>query len=169
MGHVLHAIIGPKVTVTAFVSRWARARLVDLPLDFALVPLTPSLHDDIVELADIHQPDPFHGFERLSAGIGHVLCDISRVGPFAYIETDYIGGVGVQRAVAWKGGLVLTGPFTSETFWDETGPQTKPPGERAINRVLSAIGVWTRGDVDPFDMIGLGKFRDTLSVAEKHP
>jgi hypothetical protein len=166
MGHVLHAIIGPKAAIMEFASRWLASRFVELEQGFALVPFTATLHDDILDL-DLKKPDPFPGFERLSAAVESVLREISCIGPLGYIETDYFGGQGTQRAIAWKGGKVLLGPFQSETFWDETGKKTKPPGERAVNRVLTALGIWTRGTADPFEMIGLDKFRDTDRVFEK--
>jgi len=168
MGHVLHAVVGPKTTVAEFASRWTGARRVDLRQVFALVPLTAALHDDIVELTDLKASDPHPGFERLSAGVALALQEVSRIGPVGYVETGYFGGVGTQKAVAWEGGKLLLGPFHTETVWTEEGPRTNPPGEGAINRVLAKLGVWTRGAVDPFDMLELGKFRDTESLADKH-
>jgi hypothetical protein len=168
MGHHLHAVVGPKATILEFGSRWAdAARVLELEQGFALVPLTEFLHDNIVELVDLKKPDPFPGFELLSASVEFALRDVSRLGPIAYIETDYIGGQGFQRAIAWKQGKLLVGPFLSESFWDETGVKTKPPGERGINRILTALGVWTRGTADPFEMIGLHKLRDTDRAFEK--
>src|SRR4051812_35549678 len=98
VGHVLHAVIGPKASVAEFASRWWRARQFDLPQDFALVPLNAALYDDIVELADARQSDPFQEFVRLSAGVKLAIEEVSNVGPLAYIETDYFGGVGTQVA-----------------------------------------------------------------------
>lgn len=48
----------PKATVAEFASRWWRARPVGLRQDFALVPVTAALHDDIVELADLKASGP---------------------------------------------------------------------------------------------------------------
>src|SRR4051794_18448236 len=142
MGHKLHAVLGPKAAVTEFASRWVRARLIDLSQGFAMVPLTASLHDDIAELANLQMLDPFPGFERLSPGVEAALrADASRAGPIGYIETDYFGGVGEQRSVAWQAGKVVAGPFVSKSEWREDGTQTEPPGQRAVNRMLSALGV----------------------------
>lgn len=167
MGHVLHAVIGHKAPIAELAAGWWRARRIDLPQDFALVPLTAALHDDIVDLADARESDPFPGFERLSAGMAIVLENASRVGPLAYIETDYFGGVGRQMAVAWQNGKVLLGPLQSETVWTKEGMPGSRPVDQAINRVLAAVGVWTQGDADRFDTLGLGKFRITESCAEK--
>jgi hypothetical protein len=167
MSHVLHAVIGPKSAVAEFAARWHLARMIDLPQDFAMVPLTPALHDDIAELAGLNRPDPFAEFERLSAGVEASLKEVSCTGRLGSIETDYFGGSGTQSAVAWEGGRLLAGPFRTETTWDGSAYQAPPRGERAINRVLAALGVWTRGEKDAFDGLGLGRFRGTESAASK--
>jgi hypothetical protein len=165
MSHVLHAIVGPNATIAEFASRWWRARRINLPQDFALVPLTAALHDDIVELADVQASDAYPGFERLCANVAMILLETSKVGPVGYIETDFFGGVGVQHAVAWRGGKLLLGPFHSQTAWTAAGAQTESASQRAINRVLTALGVWTHGAADPFEMLALSKFRNTESMA----
>jgi hypothetical protein len=167
VSHVLHAVIGPKYPIAEFAARWHLARLISLPQAFAFVPLTPALHDDIVELTSLDQADPQSEFERLSAGVEIVLKEASCVGRLGYIETDYFGGCGTQSGVAWESGRVLVGPITTKTTWDGSGFQTTPDGERAINRVLTALGAWTRGGSDTFDMLGLGRFRETESAARK--
>jgi hypothetical protein len=166
MGHVLHAVIGPMPCVSAFACCWNQARLVPLPQGFALVPLSGALFDDIRELANIDRPDPFPGFERLSAALEAVLRAVSRHGALAYIETDYFGGCGSQSAVAWSGSRLLSEPFRTETTWKGSRFETIPDGERAINAILAAVGVWRRGEADCFDMLELGKFRNTDEIAE---
>jgi hypothetical protein len=155
MSHVLHAVIGPRPAVADFASCWHLARLIDLPQDFAMVPLTAALHDDIVELAGLDRPDPFPEFERLSAGVEAALKEASSAGSLGYIETDYFGGCGTQSAIAWAGGRVVAGPFKTEPTWNGQDFETSLAGEWAINRVLAALGVWTRGELDAFDMLGL--------------
>jgi len=170
MGHKLHAVLGPTTSVAEFASRWVRARLIELSQGFAMVPLTAALHDDIAELADLRMPDPFPGFERLSPGVEAALrADASRAGPIGYIETDYFGGVGEQRSVAWRAGKVFVGPFVSKSMWREDGTRnTEPPGQRAVNRMLSVLGVVPHEGMDHFDALALGSFRDTEAVALKN-
>lgn len=160
MSHVLHAVIGPKPSVAGFASLWHRARLVDLPQGFALVPLTAALHDDIAELAGADRRDTFPEFARLSVGVERAVSEASAGGPLGYIETDYFGGCGTQRAIAWDRGRILAGPYATETTWDGAAYRTSPEGERAVNRVLAALGAWTRGRLDAFDSLGLGRFRE---------
>jgi hypothetical protein len=166
MGHVLHAVIGANRTLDALKS-WHQLRIIPLPQDFGLIPLTTALHDDIVELANAREPDPYPGFERLSAGVELVLRESSRTGPLAYIETDYFGGVGTQRAIAWQDREVLIGPFATETSWNDAGLIAEPKEAGAINQVLAVLGVWTRGNFDHFDMLGLSHFRSTESATRK--
>jgi hypothetical protein len=167
VGHTLHAVIGPKSSVAEFAARWHLARVIDLPQGFAMVPLTAALHDDIADLAALDQPDPFIEFERLSAGVSAAIEEASGNDSLAYIETEYFGGCGAQCAVAWSAGRVSAGPFRTETLSDSSDSHASPMAEYAINRVLAALGVWTRGDADAFDMLGLGRFRDTESAASE--
>ena len=158
MGHTLHAVIGPHTVIEKL---WLETNVIQLPQEFAMVPMTAALHDDIVELVDINKPDPYPDFERLSAGIAWLLEDRSRHGILAYIETDYFGGVGVQRAIAWQAGKIACGPILSGSSWEEQGLVVTPSGDTAINQVLTRIGVRTDRKHDPFDMLGLVRFRHT--------
>lgn len=132
-----------------------------------MVPVTAALYDDIAELAGMGRPDPFAEFERLSAAVEASLKEISSCGRIGYIETDYFGGCGTQSAVAWEHGRVLAGPFRTAATWDGSNIQAHPDGEWAINQVLATLGVWTRGAMDAFDMLGLGRFRETETAASK--
>lgn len=161
VSHVLHAIIGAEPAVSVFAGRWHLARRVELPQGFAMVPLTPDLYDDIAELAALTRPDPFPGFERLSAGVEAAVREATAAGWLGYIETDYFGGCGTQSAVAWASGRVSAGPFRTERRWDGADFQTTPAGPRAINRVLTLLGVRANGAADEFDALGLGRFRST--------
>jgi hypothetical protein len=166
MGHVLHAVIGPKPAAVALVSRWLQASLIDLPQGFSLVPLAEALHDEILESASAG-PDPFPEFERLSGGVAEALRRGSAAGPLGYVETDYFGGLGSQRAVAWSGGNLLAGPFKTVSTWNGSDYESSHEGELAINRILAAPGVRPRPGSDAFDTLGLGDFRETESAAEE--
>src|SRR5262245_40171270 len=127
MGHALHAVIGRPAPIAQFASRWFSAHLVRLPQGFALVPLTESLHDEIVAAEKSEAPDLFPQFERLSASVEAALREASASGPLAYLETDYFGGCGTQSAVAWDRGSVLSVPFKTETSWNGSDYVMKPP------------------------------------------
>jgi hypothetical protein len=165
LSHVLHAVIGPRVAVEVFSSRWRLAYPISLPQKFVMIPFTAALFDDIAELVNISDPDPFAEFERLSASAEIVLSEISQFGVLGYIETAYFGGCGTQRAIAWNKGKILLGVLKSEITWNGESYETTPTSRSAINQVLSALGVWTDRKKDEFDMLGLGNFRDTESAA----
>jgi hypothetical protein len=165
MGRMIQAVIGRTAPVSEFASRWVLARLIPLHQDFAMVPVTDALHDDIVELANISKPDPFDGFMLLAAGVEAALREASAVGALAYIETEYFGGISSQCAIAWDRGRVLVGPVTTKTTWDHLGVSHHPPGEWAINLVLAELGVRAVGKMDRFDSLGLGNYRETNVAA----
>jgi hypothetical protein len=167
MGHVLHAVIGRKPPVVHFAGRWFSACLVGLPQGFALVPLTESLFDEIATTAQSESSDPFPEFERLSATVEAALRDASAAGPVAYIETNYFGGCGTQSAIAWDRRKVSSGPFKTEDSWNGSEFVTNPPGERAINRVLAALGVVPAVGKDAFDTVNLSEFRSTESMEDE--
>jgi hypothetical protein len=166
MGHALRAVIGPTGSASDFASRWVAARAVALPQGFMLIPVTDALIDDISELYGSNRPDPFVELSFLSAALADAISQSSGEGPLAYIETDYFGGIGQQNAIAWDGRRVVFGPLTSETKWTGDCVIQPPASEQAINQVLRSMGVWTRGGLDEFDMLGIGEFRDTECAAK---
>lgn len=160
MSHTLRAVIGPIPPVTEFAGRWVQAHLVPLPQRFGLVPITAALFDHIQERAMLDEPAPFAGFSHLSAALVQAIVEATRSGPLAYIETDYFGGIGRQSAIAWHKGQLALGPLTSATSAASNIYQV-PLCEEAINQALRYLGVWRQNGHDEFDMLGLGKFRNT--------
>ncbi|MSU79776.1 MAG: hypothetical protein EXS16_17020 [Gemmataceae bacterium] len=152
MGHNLCAVIGPKTNVSKFAATWL-VRFVELPENFALIPMTTLLADNIVDLANVVKPDPYPGFQLLSAAVAEALESDSDHGVLGYFETDYFGGVGSQRAIGWKDRRLFVGPHVSETIWTNDGLQSDAPKDRAITRMLTSFGVWTKPNVDPFDAL----------------
>lgn len=167
MSHQLHAVIGPKKSAEEFSNRWRLAHPISLPQDFVMVPLTAALFDDITELMNLSDPDPFTEFERLSASAEIVLREVSKFGVLGYIETDYFGGCGTQSAIAWNKGKILLGALKSEITWNGESYKETPTAKSAINQVLSILGVWTNQKKDEFDMLSLGDFRNTESAANR--
>jgi hypothetical protein len=165
LSHVLHSIIGPREAIEEFSNRWRLAYPISLPQNFVMIPFTAALFDDIAELMNILDPDPFVEFERLSASAEIVLREVSKFGVLGYIETDYFGGSGTQSAIAWNKGKILLGALKSEITWNGKSYEETPTGKSAINQILSVLGVWTNQKKDEFDMLNLGNFRDTESAA----
>lgn len=117
-----------------------------------MVPAISRLLDDF----DDHYPgpDPQHhdGFVNLNGGLVSLLQEISSIGPVAYIETDYYGGVGSQAGATFVNG---------EPVVIKVEPEVKSV-ERTIgpiNSALRALGVARTESLDEFDSLGLGRFR----------
>lgn len=163
--HHLRAAVGSSRAAQDFVGRWVRARGISLPQDFTLIPITDELLDDIEELYNLEEPDPFPHFSKLSAGLAAALAQSSNAGVLAYVETGYLDGFGSQHAIVWLNGAVACGPRTSEKGWTDQAVMQPSPADEAINQALRHIGVWTRRGQDEFETLGLNRFRDTEGAA----
>ncbi|MEV6305855.1 hypothetical protein AB0M02_41015 [Actinoplanes sp. NPDC051861] len=86
------------------------------------------------------------GFWKLPPGFDRELASWSSAGPVGYVEAEYFGGVGSQRAVLWDAGELVLGPLF------EGSP---------ISQLLRRLGVEPVGDSDEFDAVGLGRHRET--------
>jgi hypothetical protein len=136
-----------------------RARAADLPVvpldhGMALIPMTERLADTL----DAGAPDPGTeslGFVWLPNGFDRTLADWSAAGPVAYVEADYFGGVGAQRAVVWLRGEIVLGPL------GVAPGQPHGPAGSPISRALARLGVSCDGSRDEFDTVGLGRRRET--------
>ena len=73
-------------------------------------------------------------FVWLPNGFDRVLAGWSAAGPVAYVEADYFGGVGSQRAVLWLRGEVVLGPL------GVAPGQPHGPAGSSISRAVAAWG-----------------------------
>ena len=145
MGHSIRGFVARPETLAAVRARFPVAKLVALDAGFAWVPATDAL------MAEIDAADP--AGERIGRTIDFVfdhpvmlrlLADLSRGGPIAFVETDYVDGRGAQAATACVDGQVVT---------------SQEGDGRPINHALRAIGVVRPSDEDEFDTVCLGKYR----------
>jgi hypothetical protein len=110
VGYQLQAVLAAADLLTARAADLPEAAVVPLDHGMALVPMTERLADAL----DSGAPDPGTEslrFVWLPNGFDRVLADWSAAGPVAYVEADYFGGVGSQRAVVWLRGEVVLGPL----------------------------------------------------------
>jgi hypothetical protein len=134
MGHCIQGFIARLEPLLAAARSLAGARVTPLAAGMGFLPL-------VGDWADLSQPaaDPPEA-THLTVPMAEWAAAFSRQFPIAYIETDYIGGVGSQVGVLWEGGqLVLT--------------------TERINTALVRLGVVASGGTDEFDKIGLGWHR----------
>ena len=79
---------------------------------------------------------------------------VSGLGPVAYVEAEFFGGVGEQAAVVWDRGEAVFGP-TAQQFPSDVAAVNVGP----INGALRALGVTAVDGRDEFDSLGLGRHR----------
>ncbi|WP_203924102.1 hypothetical protein [Rugosimonospora africana] len=113
--------------------------------------MTDELHDAVTDGASAR---PL-GFWKLPGGFDRILADWSSAGPIGYVEADYFGGVGSQRAVLWLHGQLLLGPLSLEEG------RRFPPDGSPISQILTRMGIDRTGHHDEFDAAGLSAQRQT--------
>ncbi|MEZ0115516.1 hypothetical protein ABH920_009555 [Catenulispora sp. EB89] len=142
----LQAVIAAEPVLRALADGVEPALLAPLDQGLTLLPITDAFLDTFLDS---------DGVAEVPAGFGRALSDCSTLGAVAYVEADYWGGAGTQRAQVWEGGHVVFGPLSSvegEPFAPEGSP---------ISQALRLLGA-TKGDFfDEFDAVGLGRHRDT--------
>ena len=151
MAYPLEGVVGATATLAAFAGRVPAAVVVPLRHGIALIPLTDDLHDTVTAGTG---PAPL-GFWELPPGFDRELAALSTTGPVAYVEAEFFGGTGTQRAALWRAGGLALGPLSVTE--DEPFPETGSP----ISRVLAELGVPRAGAHDEFEAAGLSRHRAT--------
>ena len=143
MTHEICAIVTPS---TARAGERFGGAVVELTDALQLVPMTTRLFDALND-PNAAVVEPFfllttHVLERLRSALA----------VFAYIETEYFGGSGTQRAGAWRGMETLVTPRE---------------GSGSVNEALAALGVTRGAALDEWDAVGLVRFQtmDALAAA----
>lgn len=106
MGYELHAVIADEALLRAASPDIPGARVARLRQGLSLLPITDELFDSVTDGGSEGVP----GFWRLPPGLEKLLAQWSAAGPVAYVEAEYFGGVGEQRAAVWAGGALVWGP-----------------------------------------------------------
>ena len=153
MAYSLQAVIGAIDLLSATVRRHPAATLVPLRQGLALVPMTDALFD---ALTDGASSDSL-GFWKLPGGFGRVLATLSATSPVAYVEAEYFGGVGRQRAAVWAHSSLALGPLAEGDDEDESVRPLNGP----ISRTLAFLGAVHGNHYDEFDAVGLNRHRKT--------
>jgi hypothetical protein len=149
--YVLEALIAKADLLGTLAQDLAGSRLALLAQGFALMPMTLPLAHSLADGRDDH---PL-GFRRLPGGFDRFLADRSQDGPIAYVEADYFGGTGEQRAAVWDAGALVFGPLHLPEY--EPFPAEGSPVSQALRR----LGVEAGEAFDEFDAAGLQAHRQT--------
>ena len=144
MGHHVTGLIARRETFAKLGGALSGQPHFALKEDFGFLPLD---HDNLDDLVGLDTGDAFGKFEYLTPTLIDLLREASKLAAFAYIETDYFGGIGVQGAAVFSDGEIVFGPANAESG--------------AINEALALLGVIVRpGAHDAFAAIGLHRLRD---------
>ncbi|MGW2950472.1 hypothetical protein [Streptomyces eurythermus] len=151
MAYELRAVIAECGLLHGVSREVGRARVVTLRQGLALVPMTDELVDAVAGGGGTEAL----GFERLSAGFERMLAGWSVAGPVAYVEAEYFGGAGEERAAVWADGALAVGPLdvpVKRWFSRPVGP---------VSQALRRLGARRGLGGDEFDAVGLGRHRWT--------
>ncbi|WP_232660619.1 hypothetical protein [Pseudonocardia sp. TRM90224] len=147
MGYVLEGVLA---RADALPPEMRRHPAVALGQQIVLLPMTDELRAALTVASETDRL----GFGLLPAGSATTLATWSKAGPLAYVEADFFGGVGFQRAAVWFDGDLVLGPISVE-------PGKPAAGCTPISQALRALGVVSGGHEDEFDAVGLGRHRET--------
>ncbi|OHV62980.1 hypothetical protein [Pseudofrankia sp. BMG5.36] len=151
MGYSLEAIVGPTAALSLVARDVVSAVVVPLRQGMGLVPVTDRLVDEVAGGGSAASL----GFWRFPGGFDRLLRGWSGAGPLAYVEAEFFGGVGSQRAAVWSGGALVFGPVALGEG------QLVPVDGTPISQALAWVGVTREGVHDEFDSVDLGRHRHT--------
>ncbi|RIV32611.1 hypothetical protein [Micromonospora radicis] len=158
MSYQLSAIIADADLLREETRELDHAVLGELRQDFALLPITPQLVQELTGAPPDYaadEPEPERPFTlTLSPALTEALARWSRRGPVAYVEAEFAGGAGHQAAAAWLDGALAWGPRFDAAF---DGPRPQWPINAALTELGAEPGQW----IDLFAELGLHVERST--------
>ncbi|NNN33928.1 hypothetical protein HLK59_26900 [Streptomyces sp. S3(2020)] len=149
MAYDLKAVIAEEAALRRALRDVPAARAASIGQGLSLMPMTHALFESLAHGGG----GGALGFRRLPEPFEKTLAAWSADGPVAYVEAEYFGGAGEQRAVVWDGGTVVLGPLRVEE--GEPFPSDGSPLSRALRR----LGVVAGPGEDEFSAVGLGRHR----------
>ncbi|MFD9126338.1 hypothetical protein [Kitasatospora sp. NPDC059571] len=150
MSYELNALVATAELLDVVAAEVPAARVARLAQGLALIPVTDRLHAVLDVPGDRTEP----GFSRFPASLGRRLEAWSQAGPIAYVEADFFGGAGTQRAAVWLHGRLDLGPLHI------ADQQPRATAGTPISQVLRRLGATVdAGRFDEFDAVGLGRHR----------
>ncbi|MGW6390311.1 hypothetical protein ACWFR1_07350 [Streptomyces sp. NPDC055103] len=150
MGYVLQAVIAGDELLRAAAQNVQGARVAPLRQGLSLMPMTDEVYDGVTDGSSTGAL----GFWRLPGGFDRLLAQWSASGPVAYVEAEYFGGVGEQRAAVWADGALVLGPLDEPT--KKRFSRTVSP----ISQALGRLGARRSLGEDEFEAVGLDRHRD---------
>jgi hypothetical protein len=158
MSYQLSAVVADVELLRERTAGLDHAVLAALRQDFALLPVTPQLVEELTgALPDFVAGElgPEQPFELvLSPALAGLFAGWSRSGPVAYLEAEFSGGTGRQAAAVWLAGAMSWGPCFDDVL---EAPREQWPLNAALARIGAEPGPW----IDPFAELGLHLERNT--------
>ncbi|NEE07902.1 hypothetical protein G3M58_15750 [Streptomyces sp. SID7499] len=149
MSYDLRAVIAHEEMLRVATRDLSAARLASIGQGLSLMPVTDALFEAVAEGGG----DGAWGFQRFPGGFEKVLAGWSAGGPVAYVEAEYFGGIGEQRAAVWDAGTLALAPL----HVDEGEPF--PPAGSPVSQALRRLGVVARAGEDEFTAVRLDRHR----------
>ncbi len=147
-------MIGKENDIRRIANNWVYAEYHNLNQGFGMIFLTDDLFDDITELVNSKNEIEFEDqFVLMNSSIHELLKIESRNCNLAYIETDYIGGYGIQSSVLYRDGKIAMEPSRTE------GTTKEITDNSPINKVLSKMDVRLEKSYNEFESVGLKDIR----------
>ncbi|MGC9381237.1 hypothetical protein [Streptomyces sp. MH13] len=150
MGYELQAVIAGDELLRAASRGVAGARVVPLRQGLSLMPMTDEVFGAVTDGSAVRAL----GFWKLPGGFEISLARWSAAGPVAYVEAEYFGGVGEQRAAVWADGALAVGPL------DVPARKWMVRAVSPISQALQQLGVKRSLGGDEFEALGLGRHRN---------
>ncbi|MFF5499323.1 hypothetical protein [Streptomyces aquilus] len=150
MGYELQAAVAGDELLRAASRDVPGAHVVPLLQGLSLLPMTDEVFDAVTDGSS----GGSLGFWKLPGGFEGLLAQWSAAGPVAYVEVEYFGGSGGQRAAVWEGGTLALGPLEHGT---RRGLRTVSPVSQALRR----LGARRSLGEDEFSAVGLDRHRHT--------
>ncbi|MFD7206362.1 hypothetical protein [Streptomyces sp. NPDC059893] len=150
MGYVLQAVIAGDELLRAAARGIPSACVVPLRKSLSLMPMTDEVFDAVTD----GTAESALGFWKLAGGFERSLAQWSTTGPVAYVEADYFGGVGEQRAAVWADGALAVGPL------DAPAKKWFSRAVSPISQALRQLGVRRSLGEDEFEAVGLDRHRN---------
>ncbi|CAL2056921.1 conserved protein of unknown function [Streptomyces murinus] len=150
MGYEVQAVIAGDELLRAVSRDVPGARVAPLRQGLSLMPMTDEVFDAVTDGGT----EGALVFWRLPGGFEKLLAQWSAAGPVAYVEAEYFGGTGEQRAAVWADGELVLGPLDAPTrkwFSRSVSP---------ISGALRRLGARRSLGEDEFDAVGLDRHRN---------
>lgn len=149
MGYALQAVIAGNELLRAASREVPAALVAPLRQGLALMPMTDEVFDAVTDGSE----EAALGFWRLPGGFDKMLAQWSAAGPVAYVESEYFGGAGEQRAAVWADGALTLGPL------EDPAKKRFSRAVSPISQALQRLGARASLGGDEFEAVGLDRHR----------